>query len=86
MAILASLLLAVIGGNHAASAQQNCPPPPPPGFIPCGECRGDLNGDGLLNSTDLIVFELYREQTPQNLCADFNVDGVVNQVDEDFLN
>ena len=85
IAILALMLRATIGADQTASAQQNCPPPPPIGWIPCGECRGDLNGDGLLNSTDLIVFEIYREQTPQNLCADFNVDGVVNQIDADFL-
>ena len=47
-------------------------------WVLCGECRGDLNGDGLLNELDLLVFELYREQTPQNPCADFNDNGVVD--------
>ena len=66
---------------------QGCPPPPvnPDFWVECGVCRGDLNSDGLLNGLDLMVFQLYVEQFPQNFCADFNDDGVVNTFDEQVL-
>ncbi|MCP4833335.1 MAG: hypothetical protein GY895_01090, partial [Phycisphaera sp.] len=66
---------------------QACPPPPdnPTFWVQCGVCRGDLNSDGLLDGLDLMVFELYESKTPQNLCADFNDNGVVDTFDEQVL-
>ena len=72
---------------RSATAQLGCPPPPanPQFWVQCGVCRGDLNSDGLLNGLDLMIFELYQDQFPQNYCADFNDDGVVNLFDEQIL-
>ena len=78
----------------APVAMGQCPPPPdPPGcWIECGNCRGDLNADGLLNDLDLLVFEIYQEQDPQNPCANFNGDcdvlgfPIVNAFDRQILN
>ncbi len=50
-----------------------------------GSCTGDLNSDGLLNEIDLLVFDLYEDSFPQNDCADFNGDGVVDKEDRGFL-
>jgi len=52
----------------------------------CGQCLGDLNDDGLLNELDLMVFDLYEAGFPQNLCADFDGDGEVTQLDRQQLN
>ena len=88
---LMSIVTTVIGlvlalGVQAADAQ-SCEPPPdiPVNWVLCGECRGDLNGDGLLNGLDLMLFEVYREQIPQNPCADFNDNGVVDTFDQQIL-
>ena len=72
-AVLLGICLFVMGSSVAYG---QCPPPPdPPGcWIECGMCRGDLNADGLLDDLDLLIFELYREQDPQNPCANFNGD------------
>ena len=34
-------------------------PQNPQFWVECGQCRGDLNSDGLLDGLDLLVFELY---------------------------
>ncbi len=85
------VLVSIIGfvltlGVRDASAQQ-CPPPPkiPVNWVLCGECRGDLNADGLLNELDQIVFRIYENQFPQNPCADFNDNGIVNEFDLQIL-
>jgi hypothetical protein len=63
---------------------------------PCGQCTGDLNGDGQLNELDIMVFDLYEAGFPQNPCADFTAnptglpgwpppDGVVDEWDKLFL-
>lgn len=51
----------------------------------CGRCLGDLNDDGLLNELDLMVFDQYEAGFPQNLCADFDGDGVVEENDKQYL-
>ena len=87
MPVLTAIIgLVLVFGVRDAEAQQ-CPPPPdiPVNWVLCGECRGDLNGDGLLNELDLMLFEVYREQIPQNPCADFNDNGVVDTFDQQIL-
>ncbi len=72
-------VLAAMAWCSQAWGQLGCPQPPkkPQNWVQCGECRGDLNADGLLNELDLMVFEIYENQVPQNPCADFNdIDGV----------
>ena len=84
-ALLATLTVMLLSSVAQA---QFCPPPPtdPEFWVECGRCRGDLNADGLLDEFDLMTFEIYRVQFPQNLCADFSDDGVVNTVDLQILN
>ena len=69
----------------------SCSPCPPQkldvgNWVCCGECRGDLNGDGLLNELDQLVFGIYQSQAPQNPCADFNDNGEVDLFDQQILN
>ncbi|MEC8320109.1 MAG: hypothetical protein VX012_01780 [Planctomycetota bacterium] len=66
---------------------QACPDAPenPQFWVECGQCRGDLNSDGLLDGLDLLVFELYEAQFPPNYCADFNDNGVIDTFDEQIL-
>ena len=65
--------MAVLAPTRPAAAQA-CPEAPvdPQFWVQCGLCRGDLNGDGLLDELDLMVFRLYETQVPTNFCADFN--------------
>ncbi|MCB0354011.1 MAG: hypothetical protein KDD64_10815 [Bdellovibrionales bacterium] len=52
---------------------------PSPTPLPEGECRADLNGDGVLDQKDADLFQqLYLAQDPS---ADYNGDGVVNGLD-----
>lgn len=84
----------IVAFSDRVAEAQNCPPAPDPEttcWTPCGECRGDLSRDGLLDDIDLLVFELYREQQPQNPCANFNGDcdvlgfPLVNEFDRQIL-
>ena len=70
------LLMAVALCMDVSASAQSCPPPPedPGCWSECGDCRGDLNEDGLLDQLDLLVFVLFRDQQPQNPCANFNGD------------
>ena len=89
--LVVGLISLVVSGRLAIA--QPCPPPPDPAgcWVECGMCRGDLNVDGLLNEVDLLIFELYREQLPQNPCANFNGDcdamgfPIVNEFDRQIL-
>lgn len=52
-------------------------------------CRTDVNGDGVVNSTDVSDFinVWFGDQLEGTLNADFNVDGVSNSTDvSDFIN
>ncbi len=57
------------------------PPPPPPA------CAGDLNGDRVVNTSDLVTFLGRFGQTinPPGNGADFVADGVVNTADLVFF-
>ena len=79
--------VAAIALPSRSAHAQACPETPenPSFWVQCGVCRGDLNSDGLLDGLDLMVFELYADQFPQNLCADFNDTGVVDVFDEQVL-
>ena len=74
------LLMAVALCMHSTVWAQDCAPPPedPGCWSDCGECRGDLNEDGLLDQLDLLIFVLFRDQQPQNPCANFNGDCTSN--------
>jgi hypothetical protein len=49
--------------------------------LDCGNCRADLNNDGAVNVTDLLIlFDCWGVQTGCG-CADLNDDGVVNVSD-----
>ena len=85
LAFVATLTVMVFSAGARA---QFCPPPPenPQFWVECGQCRGDLNADGLLDEFDLMTFDIYKVQFPQNLCADFDDDGVVDTADLQILN
>jgi hypothetical protein len=50
-------------------------------FVPQGDCRADLNGDGALNTVDFIAF--LNAWSAGELGADWNGDGAINT--QDFL-
>ncbi len=57
-------------------------------LIPSGpvSCRGaDLNGDGLVNLTDLSIMLKNWGTNPRNVCADINGDKKVNLIDFSIL-
>ncbi|MCH2160913.1 MAG: hypothetical protein MK085_03465 [Phycisphaerales bacterium] len=83
-AIIAGLLFLLATPGASAQAPSTCPGPPP-GWQICGQCYGDLNNDGLLDQLDQLIFAIYRDQFPQNLCADFNNDGDVNIFDQQII-
>jgi hypothetical protein len=51
--------------------------------LDCGTCRSDLNNDGQINVSDLLLlFDCWGEVVQENCeCADLNDDGVVNVSD-----
>ncbi len=51
-------------------------------FVPTPVCQGDINGDGVTNTIDLVVFlGLFGTNVPPNTSGDVDCNGVINTND-----